>query len=145
MLALQALARRLVELPASRTDAVPMDEDLREGLAAARAMQRGALKRQLRYLGGVLARTDSAAIERALDTLDRPHVAEVRAFHEVEAWRDALVAGDDAPFDAIFARWPEADRQQLRQLVRRARDEAGRSPAGARALFRHLMELRGGD
>lgn len=145
MLALQALAKRLVELPESRTDALPLNDALREGLTAARGMQRAALKRQIRYLGGQLALIDAAAVERALETLDRPHVEDVRAFHEVEQWRDALVAGDDAPLELILARHPGADRRQLTALVRAARNEAGRTPAASRALFRFLRGLREDD
>ena len=39
--------------------------------------------------------------------------------------------------------WPDADRQQLRQLVRQHRQETqkGKAPSASRKLFRYLKEL----
>jgi ribosome-associated protein len=43
-----------------------------------------------------------------------------------------------------MARWPEADRQQLRQLVlqHQREQQRGKPPAASRKLFRYLRELQ---
>jgi ribosome-associated protein len=46
--------------------------------------------------------------------------------------------------ELAIARWPEADRQQLRQLVLQHQREIqrGKPPAASRKLFRYLRELQ---
>ena len=64
-------------------------------------------------------------------------------FHEAEMLRDELVAGDEDAVSKIVARFPNADRQQLRTLQRTAQKVkiALGAPKAARAIFRYLKEL----
>ncbi len=56
----------------------------------------------------------------ALDKLKNRHNQQVAFFHKLEHLRDRLIEeGDDAVPDVLNL-WPEADRQQLRSLVRNA-------------------------
>lgn len=145
MLALQALAQRMVELPEGQARRLTLSPEVGEAVQDARAMERRALKRQLRFIAGLLAHEDSAAIERAMSELDRPHIEDVRAFHEVERWRDTLLTGDESPIGEVLRRYPDIDRPHLLRLVRNARNEVdGRgAPGASRLLFRYLMDLRG--
>ena len=54
-LALQSLARDLVKLPVKHLDEIPLNDTLREGVDLARGLKQGALARQIKYLGGLLA------------------------------------------------------------------------------------------
>ena len=68
---------------------------------------------------------------------------EAQALHQVEYWRDRLIAdGDDALGEFVDAH-PHADRQRLRQLARNAHQEKlkNRPPHAYRELFRELREL----
>ena len=143
--ALRALAQRLIALPPARLAKLPLDDELRGEILAAQDFERGALARQLRYLTGLLRAADAALIERAADQLDQPRHAAARAFHQVEQWRDALVAGDDALLAELLARFPAAERTRLQQLADAARDERahGRPPKSGRQLFRYLAGLLG--
>ena len=142
--AVQALVRRLLTLSAGQLASLPLADDAREAIAAASRLQRQAQARQLRYAAGLVAQGDVDALHAALAALERPRQQDVRAFHEVEAWRARLLDGEDTVLDEILARYPHADRAALAELVQAARQEtaAGRPPRAARQLFRHLAALR---
>jgi ribosome-associated protein len=69
--------------------------------------------------------------------------AKARAFQELETMRDELVAGNNALIEEIISRFPDCDRQHLRQLARNAQREfsANKPPTQQRKLFRYLREL----
>lgn len=138
------LVRQLVALPPAKLGELPLDESLREGLLGAKKMKRAALARQLRYLTGLMRAADADRISRELQAMARPHREEVQAFHRLEQWREALLAGDDRLLADLVDRYG-ADRQRLRQLVRNARAERERAaaPKSARLLFRYLADLQG--
>src|SRR5574337_782139 len=70
---------------------------------------------------------------------------EAAALHRVEIWRERLITDGDAPLDELMQQFPAADRQQLRQLARKARAERdAQKPLHAfHELFRALRELLG--
>jgi ribosome-associated protein len=142
-LALQALGKALVELPESLLKRLPLSDRLREEVKTGRRLQRGALQRQLRHLGGVLETEDHAAIRAALKVAVEPGVNEIRRLHELEALRDALLRDGDKAIETLTGRYPDLDRQQLRQLVRNARQEQAQAlaPRATRALFQFLKQL----
>jgi len=142
-LALKELVMQLIELPPGQFDALSLDADVREQILAARKMQRGALKRQIKYLVGLLRDTDRALLERQLFRLTQVKRQQVQGFHDIERWRDELLDGNDKLVDEIVERYA-AERQRLRQLVRNARRErdASKPPKSARQLFRYLTELK---
>ncbi|MCP5201040.1 MAG: DUF615 domain-containing protein [Gammaproteobacteria bacterium] len=141
--AIQALARRLAVLPDARLAALPLDDDLRDALATARRLKRQAFERQVRYASGLLARVDIEAVRAALAALEKPDRETVRAFRDVERWRNELVAGGADIVDELAARFAAFDRAQAVRLAGEARREAaaGRPPRAARALFRYLSDL----
>lgn len=146
--AVQALGRELVELPPARYAAVmsklDLPENLREAIEACRAIHaRGGRKRQLQYIGKLMRGVDPEPVRRALAALAGHDAAETAALHRLERWRERLIEEGDAALAELLDEYPLADRQQLRQLVMKARKEreAGQSPAAARALFRALREL----
>ena len=141
---LHDLGKQLVALPESRLRTLELVEPLQTAIMDARRFKRGALKRQLQYIAGLMREVDAAAIQQALDGFHRPQQQEVEALHEVEAWRDALLAGNESLLDELVERFQHADRQHLRQLVRNANRERqlNKPPKSARALFRELSALR---
>jgi ribosome-associated protein len=126
---------------------IPLSEDLREEVQRARAVkQQIARKRQNQFVAKLMRRLDDAeldAIRAALEhdrDLARRGTAEL---HQVESWRERLVAEGDEALTSLLAAYPQADRQQLRQLARQARLERDQNkPLHAyRELFRQLREL----
>lgn len=146
MLARRDLVKQLVALPREKLTALPLDETIRDAVAAAKKMERGALVRQLRYITGLIPEAEAALIARALEASAQPHRKAVHVFQEVEQWRDALLSGDDALLDDLVNRFA-ADRRHLRQLVRNASKERdlNKPPKSARLLFRYLAGLHTGS
>ncbi len=142
--AMQALGQRLIDLKAQQLATIPLPEELREAIEGAkRITQRIARKREMQYVGKLLREIDPAPVEAALERLDATGIQERLRQHRLERWRDALVEGGDAVIQKLVESAPAADRSQLRQLVRKARQEAAseRPPVAARQLFRQLREL----
>ena len=140
----QALGEALVALSAQQLAHIELPEELREAvIEAQRIQQRGAHKRQLQFIGRLMRSVDTAPIETALQEL-RGHGARAAAqLHHIEHWRDRLLEQGDEALQALLLDYPEADRQQLRQWQRNARQErkANKPPHSSRALFRYLRDL----
>lgn len=139
---LQQLGRRLTELAPERLAEMPLSDDLQRAiLEYQRFGSHGARRRQLQFIGRLMRDVDPAPLLAALETLEGNSAAARREFHEVEAWRAALLERADALTEFLDA-YPETDAQQLRhhiQHVHRARTEEQQRSA-ARALFRFLRE-----
>ena len=142
-LALQALADELVRLSPAQLDSVPLGDDLRAAVARARALSRGAYRRQVRYLARLLRDTDAAPIRSAVDAHHGTSHADKARLKRLERWRERLMEEGDAAVAELLDEYPDADPQQLRQCLRNAHRErqAGRSPRSYRQLFRFLREL----
>jgi ribosome-associated protein len=145
LLALDPLTEELMGMPDRQLAALGLSEGLMAALRTARGLKRGALKRQLRYARGLLAEEDHAGVAAAVAALKQPRREQIDAMHQLEDWRERLIAGDQALLDDLFRRYPDVDRQQLLQLVRNAKAEreAQKPPRAARALFKLLSAMRG--
>ena len=144
LLALDPLTEELMNLPDKQLATLDLSDTLLAALRTARNLKRGALKRQLRYARGLLAQHDHAAVAAAVAAFKQPRREQIDAMHELEDWRERLIAGDPALLDQLFSRYPEVDRQQLLQLARQAKSEraAGTTPRAGRALFKFLGAMR---
>jgi ribosome-associated protein len=140
------LACALVELPDARLAQLPLSDELRALVVESRRITSHiARKRQLQFLAKQMRRREDE-LPPIRARLEHDRGTERRAsaeLHRLERERDALVAGGDDAIADLVARHPGIDRQQVRQLVRRAQTEAaaGKPPAASRALFRLLREI----
>jgi ribosome-associated protein len=143
VLELKDLGKQLVELPEKMLQKVPLSESMLDAVLEARRLSRGALQRQLRYIAGLVPNEDVDAIRKTLEELRQPHHQQVREFKQLENWRDRLLAGDEELLNELALRFPHADRQHIRQLIRNAtrEREQNKAPKSARALFQYLSEL----
>lgn len=146
-LAVLELALRLVELSEAQIAQVPMDDDLRDLVLVSRKITAQiARKRQVQYLAKHMRREEPEALEAIRAALDHDradHRREAQALHQVEYWRDRLVAEGDDALSELLAQHPDADRQHLRQLARNAQQERAKNkpPHAFRELFRELRDL----
>ncbi|WP_438971590.1 ribosome biogenesis factor YjgA [Methylophaga sp.] len=140
--ALKTLGKALMELSEKELEKLNLSEDLLYAITKAQAMSKGALKRQVGYIGGMLTREDHVEIQRNLDLMKLPHQGQVKQFHQLEEWRDRLLDGDNAVYDELIAEYEGFDVQHVRQLVRNADREAkqNKPPKSARQLFHYLQE-----
>src|SRR3569623_2943360 len=126
--AAQDLGAVLVALPATRFKAImaklDLPDSLREALASCRAITAlGGRRRQLQYIGKLMRTVDTAPIAHALAVLEGKDRASIAVQHRAEQWRDRLLAEGDTALAELLDDHPHADRQQLRQLVVKARME----------------------
>ena len=140
------LAQRLMETGEAQLAKLPLDEDLRALVRdSQRITQQIARKRQTQFLAKQLRkRIDQLdPIRAALDHDKDQSRRETAALHRLEQWRERLLEGGDDALTQLLAEFPQADRQQLRQLVRNALAErkANRPPHAFRELFRVLREM----
>ncbi len=144
MLELQDLGVELVKLPEAQLATLDLPENLRDAIALARRItSHGAQKRQRQYIGGLLRELDPAPIRALLEQLKGADRVSKARFQESERWRTRLLAEGDAALTEFLARYPGADHQHLRRLVREAAQEAaaGKPPRHARELFRYIQGL----
>ena len=140
----QALARKMLAMPDEELQQLPLSESLFDRLRMARKLTKGALQRELRFLGKQVSESDPEAIEAEIARIEHAHDLNTFAFKRLERWRDRLTGDDEgAAIDEIVAAFDDVDIQQIRQLARNARREREReqAPKSARALFRYLASL----
>lgn len=146
-LAVLKLAEALVALSDAQLARVPLAADLLDEVRKARAVtQYIARKRQIQFLAKQMRRLDDEDLARIRQALDHDRQIAHRenaALHQLESWRDRLLAEGDSAIDEWMQLHPDADRQHLRNLIRQARLESERQkpPRAARELFRLLREV----
>ncbi len=138
------LGEELVALSEARLARLPLSEETLDAVRDGQRFTRRALQRQLTRIAALITEyDDEQVIRKGLEGLYQPHRDEVRRHHEAEQWRDGLIASDNAVMEAVVARFPEVDRQRLRQLARNANkeNEQQKPPRAARQLYTYLHEL----
>ena len=147
MLALQKLGETLVNLSNAELAKIPLDSTLADAIAEARKItSHEGRRRQLQFIGKVMRHIDLTETQAALDKLLFKDQQSKVLFHQIERWRDRLIAEEDTTLHAFLEKFPNSDRQQLRQLVRKAKDEhkAEKNLGGEAKLFRFLREIMQG-
>ena len=140
---LKRLGLEMVELGKNALDKIPLDEELRAAIELAQKIKKEGRRRQLQLIGKMLRNRDVDPIRQALDKLKNRHNQQVALFHKLEALRDRLIEEGDDAVPEVLKLWPQADRQQLRSLIRNAKKEkeGNEAPKSARLIFQYLREL----
>ncbi len=142
-----ALGEKLVSLTPAQLARVPVPEDLLPHIAEAKRITAHiAHKRQLAFLAKHMRREDDAtldAIRDALDANSETSRREVAALHRAEDWRERLLKDGDKALATLLEEFPQADRQQLRTLVRNAQAERAKNkpPRAYREIYQVLRGL----
>lgn len=127
--ALQELGQALSELSDDRLARTDMPDNLREAIQTwKRTRSHEGRRRQMQYVGKLMRNADEAPLREAVAEAKLGSARDTLRLHEMEHWRDALIADDEA-----LTRWmaahPDCDSQRLRSLVRAARkDSAAATP-----------------
>jgi len=141
---LHDLAECLTQLAAVQLERLQLPGNLYNAIRTAADMPlKGARKRQLKFITGLLRKIDVEPIKAGLAKLTRQSAHAAREHHQIEQWRDKLLAEGDSALGCLLQDYPQADRQQLRQLLRRAKKEAeaDKPLQSARAIYQYLKEL----
>lgn len=146
MLALQQLGESLVGLNEKQLARVPIaDERLSRAIRETRQIRsNSARRRHMQFIGKLMRDIDATPIEQALQSMHQSRQQDNDAFHQLEQLREDILQAGLSGVELVMQRWPEADRQQLRQLVlQHQREIAGnKPPAASRKLFKYLRELQ---
>ncbi len=136
MIALQEIGEKLVDLPSAQLSKIPLDSTLLAAILATHSLtSHEAKRRQLQYIGRLMRDVeDIVPIQTALDHVTLKSQQSKAQFHQIERWRDRLIAENDQALQAFLVQFPNADRQQLRQLIRNAKKKEGSD----KALFKYL-------
>jgi ribosome-associated protein len=152
MLALLDLGKELVDLSPERLKQLPLSERLYEAIRLAqRTTSREGLRRQVHYVGKLMRDAQADEIRVQLDTWKNGSREQTQTMHRLETLRDRLLK-DDGALTALLEKYPQADVQHLRSLIREGRKEVtanqalrpGQEPQRKhyRALFQALKSLQ---
>ena len=144
MAVLFALSEEMSELSAVQLKYLDLPENIYKAVVEVSGMpHKGARKRLLKYITGQLHKIDVEPILERLARMKNKSAHAVREHHVVERWRDRLIAGGNDVLTAFLNEQPDADRQQLRQLLRNVQkeNEASKPPKSSRLLYRYLKTL----
>jgi len=144
MHALFDLGASMLELSSGQLDKLPLEDSLREAVDTCKNIkQHGARKRQLKLISKLMRDADAEGIRNGIESFKAPQREALAELHAVENWRDRLVSDGDPVLTELIAEYPHADRQQLRQILRNARQEKSpeRSKKAKRELFQVIRSL----
>lgn len=146
MHALQEIGEQLVELDPRKLTEFDLPEILSDAIRQARSMQKhGARRRQLQYIGRLMREVDALPIQQKLDSWRQVSIHQTARLHQLERWRERLLS-DEHALTEFAQKYPAADLQPLRSLIRNAHKEkvAGKPPKSFRLLFQELQEITAG-
>ena len=150
---LREIGEKLVDLTDDQLSPIS-NPDILEAIQVYRKITKGnARKRQLQYIAKLLSKTDTELVRNLVDRFDASSRSHARQFHQLESWREQLILGDYSAIDDIAQEFPALNRQQLKQLTRKAAQEREKhesednpgSPIHFRRLFQYLKSLSDGQ
>jgi len=141
---LNLLGKELIAMPDSALKKVPLSDAMRKEIRDGKRFARGALQRQLRRIAKLMDYEDVEAIQREIERQKQPSKQQTAELHQLEQWRDRLIAGDEKLLTELIDQFPVIDRQHIRQLVRNAGAEQKKNkpPKSSRLLFRYLSSIK---
>ena len=141
---LNQLGKELIGMTDGAIKKIPLSDNMQKAIADAKRFSRGALQRQLRRIASMMKHEDIDAIEREIMRQKNPSKQQTAEFHQLEQWRDRLVAGDNKLLSDLIEQYPVIDRQHIRQLVRNANAELKKDkpPKSSRLLFKYLSQIK---
>lgn len=142
--AIEVLAVRLVESGDAFCRRLPLTDELREELRLIWKLKaRGALKRQIKHLAGLLRNDQESvtAIQAALEAVGRTNRTERDGFHRIEQLRDALCDPDGfaEALERVAGELPGLNRQTFTRLAQRVHETGDKG--ASREIFRRLRAL----
>ncbi|MDG6896018.1 ribosome biogenesis factor YjgA [Volucribacter amazonae] len=140
---LKKLGEKLTQLTPAKLEKIPLEENLLAAIELAQRLQKEARRRQLQYIGKLLRTTDPEPIQEALAKLENKHNQQQAMLHKLELWRDQLIQQGDQALNDLLQQYPQADRQQLRNLIRSAQKEQqqNKPPKAYREIYQQLKLL----
>ena len=140
---LQDLGAELVALGKDQLAQLDIPENLRDAIREMHRINKfGAQRRQMQYIGKLMRDVETAPIIAKLNAWKGISQQHTGYMHQLERWRERLLESDAALTD-LLSKYPEADAQHLRTLIRNAHKEreANKPPKSFREIFQVLKEI----
>ncbi len=140
--ALLKLGKQLAGLDAIALGKMDIPHKLLQALLDVQAMKYGAEKRQFKLICKMLRQINIESLQQTIDELGSRKDELEKNFHRTEYWRERLITGGQTAMTEFMAAYPQADSNQIRQLMRNANKELlqNKAPRSSRALFKILRE-----
>lgn len=143
--AIHAMAEEISQLSASLIAEFELPESIEQALLdAAKMGQNSARKRLMKYITAQFRNLELEPIQEKLARMQNKSAHAVREHHQIERWRDLLLADTGTQqLTQFISAYPTADSQHIRQLQRNAQKELkeAKPPKSARLLYQYLKEL----
>ena len=137
---LRDMGAQLVQMPNAHLDKIAMDSTLLAAIKEARRLKSNdARRRQIQYIGKLMRNMDLTEIRHSVEKLNHQSQTFRQHFAMLEQWRDRLIDEGNDAIEEFLTAFPNADRQQIRNLSR----QAGREKTGSAKtkLFKYLKEI----
>ena len=144
MIELQKLGEALIKLTPTQLAKLELPETLFTAIQQAKKLTSNEAKRRhMQYIGKIMREVEVEPIRLYLKRLKMAHEKDTAKFHHTEEWRSKLISQGDDALNAFVNEHPDVDRQQLRQLVRKAQQDVkmNRNTGGESALFKYLRVI----
>ncbi|MFN3237063.1 MAG: ribosome biogenesis factor YjgA [Pseudomonadales bacterium] len=138
------MGEKLMAIPEPQLQQIGLPEVVDAVLAAKKITKGNARKRQLQFIGKLLRKSDTTALNLLLNRYDASSAEHANQFHQLESWRERLIDEDQTVMAEIIEAHPDLDRQHLRGLTRNAIREQAQQQASDKELprvqFRKLFQ-----
>jgi ribosome-associated protein len=137
---LRDMGAQLVQMPNAHLDKIAMDSTLLGAIKEARRLKSNdARRRQIQYIGKLMRNMDLTEIRHSVEKLNHQSQTFRQHFAMLEQWRDRLIDEGNDAIEEFLTAFPNADRQQIRNLSR----QAGREKTGSAKtkLFKYLKQI----
>ena len=137
---LRDMGAQLVQMPNAHLNKIAMDNTLLAAIKEARRLKSNdARRRQIQYIGKLMRNMDLTEIRHSVEKLNHQSQTFRQHFAMLEQWRDRLIDEGNDAIEEFLTAFPNADRQQIRNLSR----QAGREKNGSAKseLFKYLKEI----
>jgi len=130
---LQKLGEDLLTLRIDLMERLALPDKLIDAIDEARRISNfEGKRRQMQFIGKLMRQLEPPTLDTVRTVLSEQHrgsASDALALHQVEQWRDRLVADDTALSDWV-QQYPQSDSQQVRALIRQVRRDAKPTVAG---------------
>jgi ribosome-associated protein len=137
---LRDMGEQLVLMPNAHLDKITLDSSLLAAIKEARRLKSlDARRRQIQYIGKLMRNMDLTEIRYSVEKLNHQSQTFRQHFAMLEQWRDRLIDEGNSAIEEFLIDYPNADRQQIRNLSRQA--GRGKTSAAKTKLFKYLKEI----
>ncbi len=135
---LQQLGQKLTTYSAAILRKLPLNDVLISAIEEYNRLPNsfGARRRQLQFIGRLMRDLDYDAVINAIDNLENAHLRKKKKPSAAKLLCEAILESGDAEINAALEKYPQLERQTMRQLYR----EHNRAAESSREKFKNKLQ-----